>query len=122
MARYQKKTSLADVARRRGQSVLDVLKDWGLLDVKDLATFSAQLHKRCLKEGVQEPEIGAELMVMFVEDKPAKNEDVQPSLQQNAPTGGKKSRKGKVTLDEPLASDEHVGVDPHVPSGPEDPT
>ena len=121
MARYQKKPSLADVARRRGQSVLDILKDWGLLDIKDLATFSAQLHKRCLKEGVQEPEIGDELMVMFVEAEPVKTEDVQPLAQQNASTVGKKSRKGKFTLDEPTASDEHGGVDPNVPPGPKDP-
>lgn len=121
MARYQKKTNLADVARRRGQSILDILKDWGLLDIKDLATFSAQLHKRCLKEDVQTPEIGDELMIVFVEDEPVKNEEVQASSQQNAPTVGKKSRKGKVTLDESIASEDHGGVDPYVPSGPKDP-
>jgi hypothetical protein len=100
---------------------LDILKDWGLLEAKDLATFSAQLHKRCLKEGVQTLEVDDELIAKFVEPKPAKNEEVQPSPQQNALAVGKKQRKSKVTLDESLASEDHGGVDPFVPSGSKDP-
>lgn len=99
-AKYQKKPSLADVARRRGQSILEVLSDWGLDPSAD--GFADALAKRCLKEGVQPVHIEAP------KPETPKNALVQLPAKESSQTVGKKSRKGKVTLDEqPGASDEH---------------
>jgi hypothetical protein len=110
--KYQKKPSLADVARRRGQSILEVLSDWGL-DPSD-ADFLAALAKRCLKEGVQP------VQIEIAKSETPKNALVQLPKKESAPTVGKKLRKSKVTLDEPGASDEHDRLDPLATPGPED--
>lgn len=116
MPRFQNKPSLADVARRRGQSILDVLKDWGIdVDFTD-DEFDAALQRRCTKEGVRYSKVERA-------QKPTlKNALVELPKQESATTVGKKTRKSKVTLDESVASDEHVGVDPSTPSGPKNPT
>lgn len=97
--KYQKKPSLADVARRRGQSILEVLSDWGLDPSGD--GFADALAKRCLKEGVQPVQID------IAKPEAPRNALVQLPTKESAPTFGKKSRKSKVTLDEPGSSDEH---------------
>lgn len=119
MAKYQKKPSLADLARRRGQSVLEVLQDWGLGGLEGEA-FELALKKRCLKEGVD----GSGVALA----KPAlKSALVELPKKAPAPVvksdvkSDKKAVKGKVTSDEPAASDKHDGVDPVAPAGPEDP-
>lgn len=101
--KYQKKPSLGDVARRRGQSILEVLSDWGLDPSAD--GFAESLKKRCLKEGVQPLEVEAVASTPPIEQP--RNALVQLPKQESAPTLAKKVRKSKVTLDEPAASDEH---------------
>ena len=101
--KYQKKPSLGDVARRRGQSILEVLSDWGLDPSAD--GFAEALKKRCLKEGVQPLEVEVVAPAPTVEQP--RNVLVQLPKQENAPPATKKVRKSKVTLDEPAASDEH---------------
>lgn len=112
-AKYQKKPSLADVARRRGQSILEVLSDWGLDPTAD--GFAEALARRCLKEGVQP------VQIEVAKPEAPKNALVQLPKKESASIVGKKSRKGKVTLDEPGASDEHDRLDPHATTGSEDP-
>ncbi len=124
MAKFQNKPSLADVARRRGQSLSDVLNEWGFnvfehVDAGGtLEGFNARLRKRCLAEGVQPLEYSEIKETVIARPKnalvqlPAKADD----------NVGKKRRKGKVvTPDGAVAGDEHDGVDPGAPAGPEDP-
>jgi len=114
MPRFQNKPSLADVARRRGQSIFDVLKDWGVDVSLPDEEFDAALQKKCLKEGVKYAPVERE-------QKPVEKALVEPSKQESVSTVGKKSRKTKITLDESPASEEHLGLDPRAASGFKDP-
>ncbi len=116
MPRFQNKPSLADVARRRGQSIFEVLTDWGINLNLSENEFDAVLQKRCLKEGVKY------VKVERAQKPILKNALVELPKQESVVAVGKKVRKSKVTLDESAACDEHVRVDPHAPSGPKDPT
>lgn len=106
--KYQQKPSLADVARRRGQSIFELLEEWGLdaskLDDASVDEYNAQLRKRCVVEGVTPVEFGAASV---------RNALVQLPAKESVDTAGKKRRKGKVvTHDDAAASGEHDGVDP----------
>jgi len=117
MARYVNKPNLADVARRRGQSIFEVLEDWGIDIALPEAEFDVEVQKRCTKEGVRYEKVERPSMKTST---PKKIVVVEPP-KESAPVVGKKVRKSKVTLDEPVAGDEHVGVDSDAPFGPKDP-
>lgn len=117
MAKYQKKASLADLARRRGQSVLEVLSDWGLAGMSGEA-FELALKKRCLKEGVDGS--GVALPKVEAPKNALVDLSAKPVTKSDAKVE-KKPVKGKVILDEPAASDKHDGMDPVAPAGPKDP-
>lgn len=128
MAKYQPKPTLESVAARRNQTLAQLIADWAVTSVDDLA-------KRCRREGVAMPAdftfavsvvketkeaVHANVDVKVEEAKPVKNALVDLS-KESEEVAGKKAKKGKLTPDEPAASDEHVGVDTRAPAGPKDP-
>ena len=123
-AKYQKKPTLESVAARRNQSLAQLIAEWGVTSVEDLM-------KRCKREGVDIP---ADFTFAFsggdkdvhvnfrVEVKPPVKNALVDLSKESEEVAGKKAKKGKLTSDEPAASDEHVGVDPRATAGPKDPS
>lgn len=114
MAKYQKKLTLEAVAARRNQTLAQLIAEWGVTTVEDLT-------KRCKREDVDAPTdfTFAIPAVKTVEKPPVKNALVDLS-KESEELAAKKAKRGKLTSDEPTASDEHVGVVTRVPSGPKD--
>jgi hypothetical protein len=124
LPKYQKKPTLADVAAKRNQTLEQLLGEWAVTSIDELA-------KRCKREGVGFP---ADFAFPVSADKPkpaaiAPEPKPEPPAPKNAlvdlakakaDDASKKARKGKLTSDEPSASDEHLGVDPGATAGPED--
>jgi hypothetical protein len=113
MVKYQQKPSLADVARRRGQSISDILNEWDLDVFKcidkgmTLNEYNTQLKKRCQIEGVLEIDEIKEAAIMRV-----KNALVELPTKENTDITSKKRRKSKVIIhDDAATSEEHNGVD-----------
>jgi len=128
MAKYQSKPTLESVAARRNQTLVQLLADWAVTSVDDLT-------KRCKREGVAMPanftfavsdvkeikDVVHAKMDVKVEAKPAVKNALVELPKESEEVAGKKAKKGKLTPDEPAASDEHVGVDPRPAPGPKDP-
>lgn len=120
MAKYQKKPELADVASRRGQTMEQLLTEWGVKTLGELA-------KRCKREGVGLP---AGFTFAFSADPKPKSEPTPPKesprnalveIRKDSLEDQKKAKKAKVNGDEPAVSPEHVRVVPAKPSDAEDP-
>lgn len=126
MAKYQPKPTLESVAARRNQTLAQLLADWAVTSVDDLA-------KRCKREGVAMPAdftfaasnaavkddtLHVDLHVTAKEKPAVKNALVELSKEREE-VHGKKAKKGKLTHDEPVAGDEHVGMDPGATAKPE---
>lgn len=105
MPRYQKKPTVADVARRRNQTVEQLIAEWGV-------TSTEALKERCRREGVEVPKDFA--LAPAAAFKP-------PRAPEPTETTGRKTRKSKVTLDDPSASLKRDGLGPEPTAGPSDP-
>lgn len=123
MAKYQNKPTLESVAARRNQTLAQLITDWGVTSVE-------ALMKRCKREGVAMPADFAfavsggdkDVHVSFrVEVKPPVKNALVELPKESEELAGKKAKKGKLTPDEPIASDEHVGVDPRAAAGLKNP-
>lgn len=122
MAKYQKRTTLESVAARRNQTLAQLVADWGVKSLDDLA-------KRCKREDVAMPAN----FTFAVSVTEVKKDELQAKLhitidgvaeglsKESEELPLKKARKGKLTAHEPAASDEHVGVDADTATGSEDP-
>ncbi len=115
MAKYQSKPTLESVAVRRNQTLAQLVADWGVTSLDELA-------KRCRREGVATPTNFTFAVSDVAKAQPkadVKAEEAKPIVKnalvelpkESEELFGKKVKKGKLTLDEPVASDEHVGVD-----------
>ncbi len=129
MAKYSNKPTLESVAARRNQSLAQLVAEWGVTSVEDLM-------KRCKREGVAMPAdftfavsvkeatkdvVHADIHITVPEAKPSVKNALVDLSKESEEVAGKKAKKGKLTPDEPAASDEHVGVDTRAPAGPKDP-
>lgn len=120
MARYQKKSTLADVAQRRNQTVAELLTDWGIESYVGLDDHYKKLRARCLKEGIEIPAFSPS-KAKVVEKPTPKNAIVDISKKKNEETTVKKPSRSKLTSDEhPSTSDKHVRVDAGAVAGPKD--
>jgi hypothetical protein len=112
VAKHQKKPTLKSVAARRDQTIEQLLRDWSVTSLDDLA-------KRCKREGVEFP---ANFTFSIPATPPAVKNALVDLSKESEELQSKKARKGKLTQHEPSTSDKHVGVDAIAAAGPKDPT